>query len=159
LKIIVAITSNTSILDLSDNKIDDPAILDIVKQLSNLKVLYLKGNPVVNKIAGYRKVIISSLPQLTYLDDRPVFEDESRCAAAWCRGGHEEEVHERQKIREEKLARHKEQVRKTNEMIERAKQRKMERERLLLEQKKKEELQNRCHDSVQDHYSYNDDVE
>lgn len=65
------------------NKIADPAILDILAQLPSLKVLYLKGNPVVSKIKPYRKTLISKLKNLTYLDDRPVFADERALAEAW----------------------------------------------------------------------------
>jgi dynein assembly factor 1, axonemal len=57
--------------------------LDILKALPSLHCLYLKGNPVVSKIKSYRKTVIAALPNLTYLDDRPVFEVEQRCALAW----------------------------------------------------------------------------
>jgi dynein assembly factor 1 len=70
-------------LDLQCNKIEDPAIVELVAQLPALRCLYLKGNPVVNKIKQYRKALISALPGLTYLDDRPVDEQERRCAEAW----------------------------------------------------------------------------
>lgn len=70
-------------LDLQNNNLSDPAILDIFKQIPDLRCLYLKGNPVVSNIKNYRKVLISSIPSLTYLDDRPVFEDERKIAEAW----------------------------------------------------------------------------
>ena len=41
-------------VDLQNNAIDDPAIVDVLKQLPVLKCLYLKGNPVVSKIPNYR---------------------------------------------------------------------------------------------------------
>ena len=70
-------------LDLQNNELDDPAILDVIKAIQGLKCLYLKGNPMVSKIRNYRKTLISSLPDLTYLDDRPVFPDERRIVTAW----------------------------------------------------------------------------
>ena len=45
--------------------------------------MQLQGNPVVRKIPQYRKTMIGSLPHLTYLDDRPVF-DKERLAADAC---------------------------------------------------------------------------
>ena len=46
-------------IDLSQNKIADPKILeDILQTMPNLKVVYLKGNPVTGKIKNYRKRMI-----------------------------------------------------------------------------------------------------
>ena len=45
-----------------------------------MKVVYLKNNPVTKKIKHYRKTMIVELPNLKYLDDRPVFEDDKRFA-------------------------------------------------------------------------------
>ena len=41
-------------LDLQNNNLEDPAVLDIFISLPHLKCLYLKGNPVVSKIPHYR---------------------------------------------------------------------------------------------------------
>jgi len=70
-------------LDVQHNKLNDPNILDIFDKLPDLRVLYLMGNPVVKEIRNYRKTIISRCKHLTYLDDRPVFEDERRRVNAW----------------------------------------------------------------------------
>jgi len=70
-------------LDLQNNSISDPGLLDVLRRMPELRCLYLKGNPVVSKVPSYRKTLISALPGLTYLDDRPVFEEERRCAEAW----------------------------------------------------------------------------
>ncbi len=58
-------------------------VLDTLKRLPELRCLYLKGNPVVSAIPQYRRTLVAALPGLTYLDDRPVFPMERRCAEAW----------------------------------------------------------------------------
>lgn len=75
-----------AVLDIQSNRIDDIQVLDYLERLPNLKVLYLQGNPFVKEIRNYRKAVLSRLTTLTYLDDRPVFEDERRRVAAWDRG-------------------------------------------------------------------------
>jgi hypothetical protein len=116
-------------LDVSRNKIDDPAVVDeVFARMPNLKVLKLDGNPVVRKIASYRKSILSKLPQLTYLDDRPVFDDERRCVTAWARGGIEAERAERDLIRDEQIQKDKANMRALEEIAEQGRQRRAERE-------------------------------
>eukprot|EP00291_Cryptomonas_curvata_P025649 CAMPEP_0172175976 /NCGR_PEP_ID=MMETSP1050-20130122/14539_1 /TAXON_ID=233186 /ORGANISM="Cryptomonas curvata, Strain CCAP979/52" /LENGTH=454 /DNA_ID=CAMNT_0012848163 /DNA_START=47 /DNA_END=1408 /DNA_ORIENTATION=- len=120
------------VLDIQNNRLDDPAILDVLEDMPNLHVLQMQGNPVTRAIPHYRKTTIARCKHLTYLDDRPVFEDERRTTTAWVRGGaahkidekgylspkaiqeamldgtfdknaaHEAEKEERKKIREEK---------------------------------------------------------
>lgn len=70
-------------LDLQNNNIENPAVVDAVTQLPELRCLYLKGNPVVSKVPSYRKYVISKCKLLTYLDDRPVTEEERKCCEAW----------------------------------------------------------------------------
>lgn len=89
--------SKLSVLDLSKNHIADPAIIDLLCKIPTLKVLYLKDNPVCEKISPYRKILISRLPALTYLDERPVDDNERLLAEAWARGGEEAERAERQR--------------------------------------------------------------
>jgi len=48
----------------------------VLESLPDLRLLKLDGNPVVRSIKGYRKTMISRLKNLTYLDDRHVFEEE-----------------------------------------------------------------------------------
>lgn len=59
------------------------AALDILKQIPELKCLYLKGNPLVSTMKNYRKTVVNNMPFLTYLDERPVFEEERRLISAW----------------------------------------------------------------------------
>jgi len=72
-------------LDVQSCKIDDTpeAILKVLADCKELKVLYLKGNDCVKKIRNYRKMVISTCPNLRYLDDRPVFDDERRRCDKW----------------------------------------------------------------------------
>ncbi len=70
-------------LDLQENRLDDPAVLDTLRAMPALAVLYLQGNPVVKKLRHYRKQVVARLPGLKYLDDRPVFPDERRRCDAW----------------------------------------------------------------------------
>lgn len=72
-------------LDLQNNTIADPAVLEVLVQLPALGVLYLQGNPAVKSIPHYRKVVIARIPSLKYLDDRPVFEEERLRVEAWYR--------------------------------------------------------------------------
>ena len=51
----------------------------------------MKGNPALRKVSQYWRNMISSLPNLYFLDDRPVFELDRLGAEAWKRGGPEEE--------------------------------------------------------------------
>ena len=110
-------------LDLQNNKIDDPEILEeILVNLPKLAVLYLQGNSCTGKIKNYRKTVISRIPTLKYLDDRPVFDDDRRNAEAFARGGVEEERAERERIQEEKRARDKRNRDAFNDMIKKARE-------------------------------------
>jgi dynein assembly factor 1 len=55
-----------------------------------LAVVYLQNNQFNKKIAHYRKTLITKIPTLKYIDDKPIFDDERRYAEAWVRGGADE---------------------------------------------------------------------
>jgi len=77
---------NLSTLDLSDNRIADEEIVDqILTKIPHLGVLYLQGNEVCKTIKNYRKTLIHKLPNLKYLDDKPVFPEERRYVDAFFR--------------------------------------------------------------------------
>ncbi|TMW53918.1 hypothetical protein DOY81_000975 [Sarcophaga bullata] len=88
---------NLSVLDLSNNRIDDILVVKIFAKMPELKVLVLQGNPVVSKIPQYRKTLILECKKLTYLDSRPVFPKDRACAEAWKRGGYQEERKENER--------------------------------------------------------------
>jgi len=126
------------VLELSKCKIEDPAVIDVFEAMPNLKLLKLDGNPVIRKIPGYRKTLICRLKNLTYLDDRPVFEEERQTAEAWGRGGVEAERTERARQREFKKKKEENRHKSFLKMIEDAKRErraeKKEQERIKAEQ-------------------------
>eukprot|EP00042_Codosiga_hollandica_P026213 m.122510 g.122510 ORF g.122510 m.122510 type:complete len:483 (-) comp52124_c0_seq4:330-1778(-) len=90
------------ILDLSHNRIDEPAVLDVFASMPNLRVLNLMGNEVIKKIPNYRKTLIVQCKSLTYLDDRPIRDQERATTEAWAVGGRDAERAERDRwVREE----------------------------------------------------------
>ncbi|KAL4463230.1 hypothetical protein ABPG74_007231 [Tetrahymena malaccensis] len=112
-----------SVLDISDNRLTDEAIVDeILVKMPNLSVLYLQNNEVCKKISNYRKTLIVKLPNLKYLDDRPVFPEERRFAEAFAKGGLELEREERKKYKQEQEEEHLRNHRAFGEMIERYRQ-------------------------------------
>ncbi|KAJ3155618.1 Dynein assembly factor 1, axonemal [Geranomyces variabilis] len=90
-----------TVLDLANNKLEDVEVVDVLAELPNLAVLNLMSNPVIAKIKNYRRVLISRIKTLTYLDDRPVFDKERLSTEAWARGGPEAEKAERERQRDE----------------------------------------------------------
>lgn len=125
-------------LELSKNRIEDPALLDILESLPMLKVLKLDGNPVVRKIKQYRKTLICRLKKLTYLDDRPVFEEEREVAEAFGRGGLEAEKMERQRQRDRKREAAERNHKAFFKMVEEGKRERRAREKAEAERKARE---------------------
>jgi len=124
------------VIDVQNNEIEDPDCLkEIFMKMPNLKVLYLMKNPVTKNIKNYRKTVISSIPSLRYLDDRPVFEDDRRNADAWARGGIEEEREERKRIKEEKDKKHEDYHKNFKAMMDNARAAKKAADALEAEQK------------------------
>jgi dynein assembly factor 1 len=113
------LSPTVTVIDISENKIDEILIADeILVNLKGLRVLYLQGNECVRKIPHYRKNMISKLPELRYLDDRPVFEDERRFAEAFTRGGLDGEKRERVSYKKEKEEAELQRLKDFREMIE-----------------------------------------
>jgi len=52
-----------------------------------IRLLRYFGNPGVRSVEHYRKRLINALPQLSYLDERPVFPIERKSSMAWAEGG------------------------------------------------------------------------
>ena len=129
-------------IDLQQNSIDDVRILDLFKQIPDLRVLYLQGNPVTKKIKYYRKTITAALPNLRYLDDRPIFPEDRLRAEAFNKGLAEGGVKaaqaaERAEIkrqREEKKAKEERNFRQFEEMLRNAR---LEREAKKAEEERK----------------------
>jgi len=59
--------------------------------MPNLNCVYMQKNLCVRKISMYRKNMIMAIPNLFYLDERPVFEAERLMGDAFKRGGKDEE--------------------------------------------------------------------
>ena len=76
------------VLDLRDNYIDNgEELLAVLKQMTNLRVLYSQGNPFRKGFKYFKNIFINALPNLCYLDDKPVREDDRRLADAFTAGG------------------------------------------------------------------------
>merc|ERR1719230_1281865 len=88
---------------------------------------------------NYRKSTTAHCTTLKYLDDRPVFEDDRRAAEAFNRGGLQEERAERRKMKEEKDAAHRRNMEAFQEMIDRARAEKREKDAMRLEDKYSDE--------------------
>ena len=119
-----------SVLDIQDNIIEDENILpEIFEKMPNLAVLYTQNNGFCKKIKSYRKTMIARLPNLKYLDDRPVFEEDRRFAEAWYKGGLEAEREERAKFKKEQEEAHMKNHQAFREMMEKHKREKEEEEK------------------------------
>jgi len=91
-----------TVLDLQNNRLEEAEVLDVLEAMPVLAVVQLQGNTFVPKITQYRRNTVSRCRALSYLDDRPVFEEERLAVDAWSVGGLPAEREERRRQREEK---------------------------------------------------------
>ncbi|KAK8883441.1 axoneme assembly [Tritrichomonas musculus] len=105
------------ILNLNKNMIEGDEFLDLIKNLSKLKVLRMLGNNITRTMKDYRRQIISSLPELNYLDDSPIDTSERRISNAWKSGGIEEERKVRDQIKKENQDFHNKIIKEYDELI------------------------------------------
>ena len=136
------------LLDIQNNKLNDNSegILSLFEKLAHLKVLYFKGNDAMRMISNYRRTLIVRLKHLTYLDDRPIKEEDRIGAKAYLEGGYAAEQKAREKYRNdnEKTTKSKKKVNLNKEELEAKRKKELERlnneyemKRIELEQKKK----------------------
>ena len=81
-------------LDLSENELpgdDANEVIETLARVPRLANCVLKGNPVCRSTRHYRKVAVTRIARLAYLDDRPVFAQERAAVSAWMAGGAEGE--------------------------------------------------------------------
>jgi Leucine-rich repeat (LRR) protein len=93
-------------LDVAQNDIDDVTVLDEIKSIPSIELLYFaRGNQAAGALEGYRHVLTSALPSLRWLDDAEIdAEIDRRRADAHLRGGSERELAEIRTIRAEREA-------------------------------------------------------
>ena len=51
--------------------------------IASLRVLQVTGTPLIKNVKPFRRVLTTRIPQLTYLNDRPIFDRDRRLAIAW----------------------------------------------------------------------------
>lgn len=105
------------ILNLNKNMIDSEHFLETLKKLPNLKVLRMIGNDVTRTMKNYRRQVIFALPELNYLDDSPVDNNERRIVNAWKNGGIEEERKIRTQIKKEEQKIHDQYMKEYDELV------------------------------------------
>lgn len=99
---LIDVPSLTS-LDLSYNKIETENFLEVLTKLPKLAVLKLEGNPIAKTMRNYRRIIITAIPTLVFLDQQPVTEIERICSEAYVKeGGRDAEMAARKRYWEEK---------------------------------------------------------
>lgn len=83
-----------SSLDVSFNNIEDTeCVPETVRSFAPaITVLYFHHNPNQRKLQNYRRGFISAIPDLVFLDDRPVKELERKTSEAWAQGKSRSEV-------------------------------------------------------------------
>ena len=73
-------------VDLSKNQLNGQDIIDCLAGIEKATSLNMAGNPVVSKVAYFRKKLIVACKTLKYLD-KPIFEEERLAVEAWAQGG------------------------------------------------------------------------
>ena len=91
-----------SLLDIQNNPFDmsPDELIEFLNKLEKLKVLYLKGD-ITRSIPNYRRNLIVKIKNLTYLDDKPIRNEDRIGAEAFFKGGYPAEKEARIKYREE----------------------------------------------------------
>lgn len=75
-------------IDISANVIEEgEGVVEFWSEMQKLKVLRYHGNGGIRHVSHYRKRLINALPDLTYMDERPVFPVERKACKAWESGG------------------------------------------------------------------------
>ncbi|XP_050733164.1 dynein axonemal assembly factor 1 homolog [Eriocheir sinensis] len=74
-------------VDLSYNSLKGPGLALVLGEVRELRCVQATGNPATREVRPYRNTFILTCPQLTYLDDRPVFPVDRAAAEAWRSGG------------------------------------------------------------------------
>ncbi|KNE70535.1 hypothetical protein AMAG_14658 [Allomyces macrogynus ATCC 38327] len=99
---VLARCAQLSVVDLHHNQLADTRVVtDVLYAMPSLAVLTLHHNPVTQAVAHYRRNFIIHVLTLTYLDDRPVSDNERGATVAWARGGVDAERAERDRQRQE----------------------------------------------------------
>jgi dynein assembly factor 1 len=128
-----------NVLDISDNRLSDPNIVDeIFSKIPNLRVLYFTGNSAIKKIPYYRKTLINKIKEIRYIDDKPIFDDERRFALAFGKGGLEGEKQEREKWRKEKKEKEEKHLKECREILEKKWGTNLKKEEPVLTEEEKE---------------------
>ena len=91
-----------SLLDIQNNpfSVSPDELIIFLNKLEKLKVLYLKGD-ITRLIPNYRRTLIVKIKNLTYLDDKPIKNEDKVGAEAYFKGGYQAEKEARIKYREE----------------------------------------------------------
>ena len=91
-----------SLLDIQNNpfSVSPDELIIFLNKLEKLKVLYLKGE-ITRLIPNYRRTLIVKIKNLTYLDDKPIKNEDKIGAEAYFKGGYQAEKEARIKYREE----------------------------------------------------------
>jgi hypothetical protein len=94
-------------LDFSGNPIntavnDDDFFAFCRENFATLQQIYTSGVPMISRVSQFRRRLMLELPALVFLDKVPVTTEDREVAAAWMRGGTEEEIKVRKELYEAK---------------------------------------------------------